>query len=238
MSGKALVGVIVAVGVVGTIYNFNQQENAKAKQAEAANAFRARVNAQLDDAEKKATTPAQLNKLIVDIALAGRTTDGDAEAIVNARYPDKSVRQRAIEQIQLGYQKTDPITPTAISRLAVSNCLDNASLLEQSKNNYNVLDVSNAWHLAEADLNFWLPYAENAAVVRNECLVPFKVMVNQLLKKEEQKSKQLTVKDVGSAVGKVTGTIGTLWDQTTKPISDKVDSVLEDFKTGYNEASK
>ncbi len=238
MSGKVLVGVIFAIGVVASIYNFNQQEKAKRQQAETDIAFRAKINAQLDEAEKKATTPALLNKLIVDIALTGRPADGDAVSVVNARYPDKTVRQRAIEQIQLGYQQTDPISSIAISRLAVSNCLENAGLLERSKKNYNIRDVSGAWHIAESDLQFWLPYVEYPDFVRKDCQAPFKAMVERLLKKEEEKSKQLTAKSVGEAVGKVTGTIGTLWDQTTKPISDKVDSVLDDFKSGYNEASK
>lgn len=235
MSGKALVGVIIAIGVVASIYNFNQQEKAKRQQAEAANAFRTKVNSQLDEAEKKANTPALLNKLIVDIALSGRPSDGDALSIVNARYPDFTVRQRALEQIYRGYQLTDPISPKAMSRLAVRDCEFRASFLQANTKTYNADDVSNAMWLAKGDLELWLPYVEHPDFVQKDCAAPFNRMLAALDKKEKS---QITAKDLGSAVGKVTGTIGNLWDQTTKPITDKVDSVLDDFKSGYNEASK
>lgn len=238
MSGKAVVGVIIAIGVVASIYNFNQQEKAKQQQVEADDAFRAKINAQLDEAEKKATTPALLNKMIVDIALAGRPADGDAVSVVNARYRDKTLRQRAIEQIQLGYQQTDPISPVAMSRLAVADCEIRARSVERNNKNYIIRDVSDAWNVANMGLQFWLPYVENPDFVKKDCEAPYNAMISKLLKQQEKESKQLTAKGVGEAVGKVTGTIGNLWDQTTKPISDKVDSVLDDFKSGYNEASK
>ncbi len=238
MSGKALVGIIIAIGVVASIYNFNQQEKAKRQQAEADNAFRAKINAQLDEAERKAKTPALLNKMIVDIALAGRPSDGDAISVVNARYSDKTVRQRAIEQIQLGYQQTDPISPAAMSRLAVADCQIRAQDFEKNNKTYKITDVSDAWNVANLGLQFWLPYVQYPDFVKKDCEAPFNAMISKLFKQQEKEAKQLTAKDLGSAVGKVTGTIGNLWDQTTKPISDKVDSVLDDFKSGYNEASK
>lgn len=213
---------------------YKGQEN-NWKKAEAAKAFSDKINSQLDDAEKKGNTAALLNKLIVDIAYSGRPRDGDTVRVVNVRYPEKSVRQRALEQIQLGYQVTDPINPKAISRLAEEDCEYRARYLERNNKNYGVDDVVAAWQLANADLQVWLPYVQYRDLTEKGCEATFQVMLRKL---QDKKDKELNAKNIGAAVGKVTGTIGNLWDQSTKPISDAVNGVVDDFKSGYSEATK
>ncbi|NKC49940.1 hypothetical protein HED54_26400 [Ochrobactrum anthropi ATCC 49188] len=176
-----------------------------------------------------------MNKLIVDIAYSVRPRDGDAVKVVNDRYPDKTVRQRALEQIQLGYQETDPINPKAISRLAEEDCDYRARNLERNNKNYSADDVIAAWQLANADLQVWLPYVQYQDLSVKACQATFQSMIRKL---QDKKDKELNAKNIGAAVGKVTGTIGNLWDQSTKPISDAVDGVVNDFKTGYSEATK
>jgi len=235
---KNLVWLIAFIIFIGVLAFKNDRDTKQRQQAEIAqqNRIAAEINAKFDEVDKHKDNPGLFNKLVVETAMAGLDYY-QASSIASTRYPDKSIRERALENIQSGYQFIDPIRPRVIALLAVSDCR-RGTVNYVGKRRYSADVIEKVRAKAIAEIEIWLPYVENANAVRQDCYAQFDdLMPNDKGTTPEQKT-TLTAKDVGTAVGKVTSGIGKLWDQKTKPISDAVNGVVEDFKSGYSDATK
>ncbi|MCJ9674324.1 MULTISPECIES: hypothetical protein [unclassified Neorhizobium] len=223
MSGKAKFWTVIVVLWFGFMFAWNlykqRQEEAKV------DTFRNTVLARLDAAEKSSATPAQKSKQIIDAAFM----DWGALDIVNERYPDHPIRQRAIEHVALGYQAIDPVGSLPFERLADIDCAGRVNRVTKKSGGYTRDDVIAGWAVARRDLETWTPNVANAREVSSACEHRFALILKRIEPKETT-----TVKDVGAVAGKVVGEVGSWWDSATKPLSDAVD----EFKAGYSSGKK
>ncbi|WP_139975194.1 hypothetical protein [Ochrobactrum sp. CGA5] len=235
---KNLVWLIAVIIFIGVMAYQNDRDTKQRQQEELTrqNKIAAEINAKFDEVDKNKDNPGLFNKLVVETAMAGLDYY-QARSIAEVRYADKSVRQRALENIQNGYQFINPIRPRVIAILAVADCR-RGTVNYVGKRRYSADVIEKVRAKAIAEVEIWLPYVENANAVRQDCYAQFDdLMPNDKGTTPEQK-RTLTAKDVGTAVGKVTSGIGKLWEQKTKPISDAVNGVVDDFKTGYSDATE
>lgn len=235
---KNAVWLFAFIILIGFLAYKNDRDTKQRQQAEIArqNKLAAEINAKFDEVDKHKDNLGLFNKLVVETAMAGLDYY-QASSIASTRYPDKSIRQRALENIQNGYQFIDPIRPRVIALLAVSDCRRGTVSYRNAKG-YTVNDIENIRSKALTNIQVWLPYVENANAVRQDCYAQFDDLMPKDKGTTPGQKKTLTAKDVGTAVGKVTSGIGKLWDQKTKPISDAVNGVVEDFKSGYSDATE
>lgn len=214
--GLGTVAILLLLVTVGSIKGWIDQRS-KARELAGVLSEIERIDASNESASSK-------SKKVLEIAYSS----WDIAAAVDGKHEQNHLLNRVAWHVQAGYQQADPLTPSVFDKAAEATCIIRVGQVSPNSPTF-MSDSYTAYIAAKRDLEAWRPYLADYDEVWGVCAHRFRVMQDRHVKRMER-TKSVSMRDIGMKVGEATTEVERWWDSATKPLSD----ALNEFKSGYN----